>query len=146
MSEVIRKEDIGEMPEGLLESIPNGDGLKVIDVVKEKIDWSPLEDDKVVATLDKIHSGILSFIDADHNMNKSSQFCWKPKGIKRLIANVDLSKTGAKMLVYKANGKKSVSTRYKISDEGIFDPNGERIKPSALLKKIKAWVKAKGWA
>jgi len=112
----------------------------------EKVDWTPLEDDKIVTVLDKIHSGILGFIDADHSKNKSNQFCWKPNGMDRLIANVDLTKTGARILVYKANGKKSVSTRYRVTTEGVFGPDDERINPSVLLKKIRGWCKAKDWA
>lgn len=133
------------------ESIPEGEVVeKVVGKNKKKkigALWSPLEDQKVYAIVQKLKAALLTIPKSEvYRAEGKSPYCGFRVGPRRTFANIFLSpKRGSCRVGRHEDGKTDWKLSFKISDEGITQ-NGDTVEISDIVLLAKSFVSEKGWA
>ena len=123
-----------------------------IEIVEKELDWSPVENDKIIGHLDKLKLSLskIDGVESYKNNGKIPYVGFRTRK-NRGILFVYLSKRGARVAcaVVKFEGEKVKGSFekemvYKVTEEG-FLKDGERVKLKTLVDITKKYKQDRGW-
>ena len=148
MSVVIEEEEVAETLKEAVAEIPDSvPEVKTEEkVAEEEPDFSPLENEKVIAKCLSFHNDVMKLKDASfyRNAGKASYINYIV-GPRKSITGMHFSKKSARITMHHTNGKKSTGdTSIKINENG-YSTDGESLMLKDIIAHITKYRKARGW-
>lgn len=143
--------DLGATVEPV-DTAPTGEVEKEAEMEEEKIDWAPLENDKIEGVLDHLAESLLKIkgVEMYRNPGKSDYFGFRTKK-SRGVAFLYLSAKSARLSlgeVERVNGRMRGSFPKHLIfrvEEGGLVRDGEKTKTAQIVKHVRGYIKDRSW-